>query len=57
MIMVNKLDENISKLSLLDLNTTNFLLDKDVSHFLDENVSYFYFEPKCQYVFIGQKYQ
>ena len=43
--MLNRLDENIKKLLLLDLN---------VSHVqLDENASNFYFGQKCEYVLIG----
>ena len=32
-IMLNKLDENVYKLPLLDLNVSNLLLEKNVSNF------------------------
>jgi len=57
-IMLNRLDKNANKLLLLDLGVNNFLLNEKVCNcFLNENVSNFDFGPKCQYVFIGQKYQ
>ena len=47
--MLNRLEENVNKLLLLNLNISNFLLDENVTNFLlDENVSNFYFRPKCQ---------
>jgi len=41
MVMLNRLNKNISKLTLLDLNVSNFLLNKNVSIFFKENVSAF----------------
>ena len=56
MTMLNRLDENVSKLSLLDLNVSIFFLfNENVSnYFLEENV-YNFFGPKCEYVSIKLK--
>ena len=52
--MLIRLEENVSKISFLDVNIINFLLDKNVNIFLlEENVNNF-FGPKCQYVSLDQ---
>ena len=42
-VMLTKLDKNVSKMSFLDESVNNFLLDEDVNIFLsEENVSNFF---------------
>jgi len=43
--MLKRLDENVSKLSLLDLNVNNFLFDKNVNNFFGPNCHKFFVEP------------
>ena len=54
-IMLIRLDKNVTKILFLDVNVNNFFLDKNVNIFLlEKNVNNF-FKPKCHYVSIGLK--
>ena len=55
--MLTKLDKNISKISSLDVNVINFLLNKNVNIFLLKKMLIIFFEPKYQYVSLDKKCQ
>jgi len=42
-VMLTRLDKNVSKIPFLDVNVSNFLLDENVNIFLlEENISNFF---------------
>ena len=47
MIMLNRLDENVTKISFLNVNVSNILLDENVNIFLLEEIARIFFGPKC----------
>ena len=54
-VMLTRLDENVSKIQFLDINVSNFLSDKNVIIFYWRKMSIIvFFLPKCQYISLDQ---